>query len=51
MSTPEEANLIAGLRARDEEAFMLLVDRYSGSLLRLAQTFVRDRAVVFDVHV
>jgi RNA polymerase sigma-70 factor (ECF subfamily) len=49
MSTLEEANLIAGLRARDEDAFMLLVDRYSGSLLRLAQTFVRDRAVAEEV--
>ncbi len=49
VSTLEEANLIAGLRARDEDAFMLLVDRYSGSLLRLAQTFVRDRAVAEEV--
>jgi RNA polymerase sigma-70 factor (ECF subfamily) len=49
VTTPEEANLIAGLRAGDEEAFMLLVDRYSGSLLRLAQTFVRDRAVAEEV--
>ena len=49
MSTPDEANLIAGLRARDEEAFMLLVDRYSASLLRLAQTYVRDRAAAEEV--
>lgn len=49
MSTLEEANLIAGLRARDEEAFMRLVDLYGGPLLRLARTFVRDRAVAEEV--
>jgi RNA polymerase sigma-70 factor (ECF subfamily) len=49
VSTLEEANLIAGLRARDEEAFMRLVDLYGGPLLRLARTFVRDRAVAEEV--
>ena len=49
MSTLEEATLIAGLRARDEAAFMTLVDMYGASLLRLAQLFVRDRAVAEDV--
>jgi RNA polymerase sigma-70 factor (ECF subfamily) len=49
VSTLEEANLIAGLRARDEDAFMMLVDQYGASLLRLAQTFVRDRAVAEEV--
>jgi RNA polymerase sigma-70 factor, ECF subfamily len=49
VSTLEEATLIAGLRARDEAAFMALVDMYGASLLRLAQLFVRDRAVAEDV--
>jgi len=49
VSTLEEANLIAGLRARDEDAFMMLVDLYSASLLRLAQMFVRDRAAAEEV--
>ncbi len=49
MSTLEEATLIAGLRARDEAAFMALVDMYGASLLRLARLYVRDRAVAEDV--
>jgi RNA polymerase sigma-70 factor (ECF subfamily) len=49
VSTLEEANLVAGLRARDEHAFMMLVDLYSASLLRLAQMFVRDRATAEEV--
>ncbi len=49
METLDEARLVEGLRARDEATFMLLVDLYGPSLLRLAQTFVRDRAVAEDV--
>src|SRR5204862_4472421 len=49
VSTLEEANLIAGLRARDEHAFMMLIDLYSASLLRVAQMFVRDRAAAEEV--
>ena len=49
MSTLQEASLIEGLRARDEKAFMTLVDQYGPSLLRLARTFVRDPAVAEEV--
>jgi RNA polymerase sigma-70 factor (ECF subfamily) len=49
VSNLDEASLIAGLRARDEAAFMALVDMYGPSLLRLAQLFVRDRAVAEEV--
>jgi RNA polymerase sigma-70 factor, ECF subfamily len=47
--TSDEATLIAGLRSRDEAAFMALMDMYGASLLRLAQLFVRDRAVAEEV--
>jgi RNA polymerase sigma-70 factor (ECF subfamily) len=47
MSTDER--LVAALRRGDEGAFAELVDRYNASLLRLATTFVRDRAVAEEV--
>ena len=40
----DETALIAALRRRDEAAFVELVDRYYGSLVRLAQLYVPDRA-------
>jgi RNA polymerase sigma-70 factor, ECF subfamily len=45
----EEAQLIAGLRAGEELAFVQLVDNYGASLIRLARLYVRDRAVVQEV--
>ena len=45
----EEALLVARLRARDEGAFTELVDRYGGSMRRLALTFVRSPAVADEV--
>jgi len=45
----DEAELIARLRAGDEAAFMTLVDRYHAPLLRLAQSFVPNRAVAEEV--
>jgi RNA polymerase sigma-70 factor (ECF subfamily) len=45
----DEQRLLAGLRARDEAAFMELIDRYGPSLLRVAQLFVPTRAAAEDV--
>jgi RNA polymerase sigma-70 factor (ECF subfamily) len=47
--TSDERELVAALRRGDEQAFAQLVDRYHSSLVRVAQTFVRDRAVAEEV--
>jgi len=44
-----DAELVAALRRGDEAAFVTLVGRYQAPLLRLARTFVRDRAVAEEV--
>ena len=44
-----EDELVAALRRGEEAAFVTLVDLYGASLLRLARTFVRDRAVAEEV--
>jgi RNA polymerase sigma-70 factor (ECF subfamily) len=41
--------LVEGLRAGDEAAFMELMRRYGASMLRIAQLYVRSRAVAEDV--
>jgi RNA polymerase sigma-70 factor, ECF subfamily len=41
--------LLRGLRSGDEQAFGTLVDRYYGSMLRVALSFVRSRAVAEEV--
>jgi RNA polymerase sigma-70 factor (ECF subfamily) len=41
--------LLDGLRAGDERAFEMLVDRYDGSLRRVARTFVRTPSAADDV--
>jgi RNA polymerase sigma-70 factor (ECF subfamily) len=41
--------LVAALRARDEGAFAWLLDRYSGSLKRLARAYVATDAVADEV--
>jgi len=43
------ANELNELRAADEKAFASLVERYHGSLLRLAAGYVKDRALAEDV--
>jgi RNA polymerase sigma-70 factor (ECF subfamily) len=45
----DERRLVAGLRAREEWAFMELIDRYGASLLRVALLFVASRAVAEEV--
>jgi RNA polymerase sigma-70 factor, ECF subfamily len=45
----DETSLVEGLRARDEAAFALLVRTYGPSMLRVAQLYVRDRAVAEEV--
>jgi RNA polymerase sigma-70 factor (ECF subfamily) len=45
----DERELIARLRAGDEDAFMELVERYGPLMLRIAQGYVRSRAVAEDV--
>ncbi len=44
-----DAELLRGLRAGDEQAFVALVERYNGSMLRLAASFVPGRAVAEEV--
>jgi RNA polymerase sigma-70 factor, ECF subfamily len=41
--------LLQGLRSGDEQAFGTLVDRYYGSMIRLAMSFVQNRAVAEEV--
>jgi RNA polymerase sigma-70 factor, ECF subfamily len=47
MESDEE--LLRRLRAGDEQAFVTLVERYNGSMLRLALSFVPNRAVAEEV--
>lgn len=45
----DESGLIAALRAGDEAAFLALVERYHGAMIRVAGLFVADRAVAEEV--
>jgi RNA polymerase sigma-70 factor (ECF subfamily) len=45
----DEAELVARLRAGDEEAFESLVTRYYGTMLAVARSHVRSRAVAEEV--
>ena len=45
----DEAELLARLRAGDEDAFAVLVDRHHAGMVRLAMTRVRSRAVAEEV--
>ncbi len=49
VTSAEEADLIAALRARDESAFAALVDRHTPAMLRVAQGYVGSREVAEDV--
>jgi RNA polymerase sigma-70 factor (ECF subfamily) len=46
---PAERQLLERLRAGDEDAFMEIVERWSASMLRVAQMFVASRAVAEEV--
>jgi RNA polymerase sigma-70 factor, ECF subfamily len=45
----DEVALVEALRAGDESVFSLLVSRYGGPMLRIAQLYVRNRAVAEEV--
>jgi RNA polymerase sigma-70 factor (ECF subfamily) len=45
----DDAELLARLRAGDETAFVALVEQYHTSMVRLASTFVPNRAVAEEV--
>jgi RNA polymerase sigma-70 factor, ECF subfamily len=45
----EEMRLVDGLRAGDEDAFRALMLEYGGAMLRVAQLYVRSRAVAEEV--
>ena len=47
--SPEEMRLVDGLRAGSEAAFRDLMEMYGASMLRVAQLYVRSRAVAEDV--
>ena len=44
-----EAGLLDALRAGDEAAFVMLVERYQAGMIRLAMLYVKDRAVAEEV--
>src|SRR4051812_24236435 len=44
-----DAEIVRALKAGDERVFTELVDAYSAGLLRMAQMYIRDRAVAEDV--
>ena len=44
-----DAALVERLRSRDEAAFLEIVQRHHGSLVRLAQSFVNNREVAEEV--
>ena len=48
-SSAAERQLVAALRNSDEAAFNRLIDMYHASLLRLARSYVSDRAVAEEV--
>jgi RNA polymerase sigma-70 factor, ECF subfamily len=48
-SPADEQRLVAALRAGDEQAFSSLVESYHPALVRVAQTFVRDRTAAEEV--
>jgi RNA polymerase sigma-70 factor, ECF subfamily len=49
VTSAEDVALVQALRAGDEAAFAMLVERYNGAMLRVAQMYVHDRAVAEEV--
>ena len=48
-ASPDDLALVLQLRARDERAFMLLVERLQPALIRVARMYVRSLAVAEEV--
>lgn len=48
-SLSDETDLIAALKRRDEAAFVQVVARYQGPMLRLALVYARSRAVAEEI--
>ncbi len=48
-ASADDQRLVASLRAGDQSAFEMLIDRYQTPLLRLAMMYVPSRAVAEDV--
>jgi RNA polymerase sigma-70 factor (ECF subfamily) len=48
-ASADEAELLARLRAGDEQAFEALVARHYGTMMAVAQTYVKTRAVAEEV--
>ena len=48
-ASTREAELVARLRAGDEQAFEALVERHYGTMIAVAQTYVKSRAVAEEV--
>jgi RNA polymerase sigma-70 factor, ECF subfamily len=49
IASVDDAHLVEALRNRDESAFLALIERYQGSLLRLATLYVPNREAAADV--
>ena len=49
MKLPDDAAIVARLRARDEEMFAALLDAWSPGMLRIARTYVADEHAAQDV--
>ena len=49
LASPEDLAFVERLRAGDEAAFMALVERHQGPMLRLARMYVSSRAVAEEV--
>lgn len=49
VASQEDLALVEALRAGDETAFMMLVDRYQAAMLRIATMYVPTRAVAEEV--
>jgi RNA polymerase sigma-70 factor (ECF subfamily) len=47
--SPDDADFLARLRDGDEEAYMLLVEKYHAMLIRTALIYVHDRSVAEEV--
>jgi RNA polymerase sigma-70 factor (ECF subfamily) len=45
----DESRLLRGLRAGEESAFVELVDRYAGAMLRVARLYVRNESVAEEI--